>query len=147
MPVCCRQNVRPPRPERPAMQRAALALAKSERKNPREIAVQIAAELEQDRDFAKVSVDGPGFINLSLDNAFIAELMDKIGADKRLGCPQTENPKNIVIDSGGPNVAKSMHIGHLRRRLSARQSAGLKSLSDIRSFLTFISAIGEPRWA
>ena len=50
----------------------ALALAKSERKNPREIAAQIAAELEQDRDIAKVSVDGPGFINLSLDNAFIA---------------------------------------------------------------------------
>lgn len=92
----------------------ALALAKSERKNPREIAAQIAAELEQDRDFAKVSVDGPGFINLSLDNAFIAELMDKIGADERLGCPRTESPKNIVIDSGGPNVAKSMHIGHLR---------------------------------
>lgn len=92
----------------------ALALAKSERKNPREIAGLIAGELEQDKSFAKISVDGPGFINLSLADEFLGELMDGIGADDRLGCAKTNKPQNIVIDSGGPNVAKSMHIGHLR---------------------------------
>ena len=115
----------------------ALALAKSERKNPREIASQIASKLEQDADFVKVSVDGPGFINLTLNNNFIAQLMDRIGNDSRLGYDKVENPKNIVIDSGGPNVAKSMHIGHLRpavigesiRRLA--KFAGHNVISDV----------------
>ncbi|MBQ8437052.1 MAG: arginine--tRNA ligase, partial [Alphaproteobacteria bacterium] len=92
----------------------ALALAKSERKNPREIASQIAQKLKQDLDFAKISVDGPGFINITLTNEFIAKIIDRIGEDSRLGYAQAENPQNIVIDSGGPNVAKSMHVGHLR---------------------------------
>jgi len=92
----------------------ALALAKSKRKNPREIASQIAQKLEQDLDFAKISVDGPGFINITLTNEFIAKIIDRIGEDSRLGYAQAENPQNIVIDSGGPNVAKSMHVGHLR---------------------------------
>ncbi len=115
----------------------ALALAKSERKNPREIASQIASKLEQDNDLAKVSVDGPGFINISLKNEFVAELMDRIGCDSRLGYAKVENPKNIVIDSGGPNVAKSMHVGHLRsavigesiRRLA--QFSGHNVISDV----------------
>jgi len=92
----------------------ALALAKSKRKNPREIASQIAQKLEQDLDFAKISVDGPGFINITLTNEFIAKIIDRIGEDSRLGYAQAENPQNIVIDSGGPNVAKSMRVGHLR---------------------------------
>ena len=115
----------------------ALALAKSERKNPREIASQIAAKLEQDNDFSKISVDGPGFINITLSDDFIAELMDKIGADNRLGYAKVENPQNIVIDSGGPNVAKSMHVGHLRsavigesiRRIA--QFSGHNVISDV----------------
>ena len=115
----------------------ALALAKSERKNPREIASQIAAKLEQDNDFSKISVDGPGFINITLSDYFIAELMDKIGADNRLGYAKVENPQNIVIDSGGPNVAKSMHVGHLRsavigesiRRIA--QFSGHNVISDV----------------
>ena len=115
----------------------ALALAKSERKNPREIASQIAAKLEQDMDFSKISVDGPGFINLTLSNDFIAGLMDKIAIDNRLGYAKVENPQNIVIDSGGPNVAKSMHVGHLRsavigesiRRIA--QFSGHNVISDV----------------
>ena len=60
----------------------ALALAKSERKNPREIASLIAAELEKDSDFAKVSIDGPGFINLTLSNAFLGNIIDQAAADE-----------------------------------------------------------------
>ncbi len=92
----------------------ALALAKNERKNPREIASLIATKLEQDIDFEKISVDGPGFINITLTNEFIAKIIDRIGEDSRLGYAKVETPQNIVIDSGGPNVAKSMHVGHLR---------------------------------
>ena len=92
----------------------ALALAKSEKKNPREIATQIAARLEEDKDFAKVSVDGPGFLNLTIDNALIAKVLDEMSEDERFGCEKVSNPHKIVLDSGGPNVAKALHVGHLR---------------------------------
>ena len=115
----------------------ALALAKSERKNPREIAALIAAELEKDADFAKVSIDGPGFINLSLADNFLGTSIDNIAADKRFGCPQTPVAKKIVMDFGGPNVAKALHVGHLRsavvgesiRRIE--QFVGNEVISDV----------------
>lgn len=115
----------------------ALALAKSARKNPREIATLIAAELEQDADFAKVSIDGPGFINLSIKDSAIGSLLDQIAEDKDLGCAKVEKPKKIVMDFGGPNVAKALHVGHLRsavigesiRRIE--QFVGNEVISDV----------------
>ena len=92
----------------------ALALAKPLRRNPREIAALIAGELEQDADIAKISVDGPGFINISLKETFIAAELDAMAGDGRFGCDKTETPKKIVMDFGGPNVAKALHVGHLR---------------------------------
>lgn len=92
----------------------ALALAKQEHKNPREIASQIATLLEQDEDFAKISVDGPGFLNLTLANEFIAQNMQNIIEDDNLGIAKVDNPHRVVLDFGGPNVAKAMHVGHLR---------------------------------
>ena len=92
----------------------ALALAKKERKNPREIAARIAAELEKDSDLAKVSVDGPGFLNITLNDEFIAANMQNMAEDENLGIAKAENPHKVVLDFGGPNVAKAMHVGHLR---------------------------------
>lgn len=92
----------------------ALALAKQERKNPREIASLIAAELEKDSDLAKISVDGPGFINMTVADAFIGKVMDQAAADSRFGVEKVENPHTVVLDYGGPNVAKALHVGHLR---------------------------------
>ena len=92
----------------------ALALAKKEKKNPREIAAQIVTELEKDQDFAKISIDGPGFINLSLKDEAIAKILDQIAADERFGVAKVSEPKKVVMDFGGPNVAKAMHVGHLR---------------------------------
>ena len=92
----------------------ALALAKAEKKNPREIASAIAAKLEQDADFAKVSVDGPGFLNLKINDTLIAKVLDGMAADERFGCEKVSEPRKIVLDSGGPNVAKALHVGHLR---------------------------------
>ena len=92
----------------------ALALAKQERKNPREIATLIAKELSSDNDLAKVSVDGPGFLNLTLSDKYIADNMQKVAEDNNLGIAKVDDPHVVVLDYGGPNVAKAMHVGHLR---------------------------------
>ena len=92
----------------------ALALAKTEKKNPREIATEIANVLEQDTDLAKISVDGPGFLNISVANEFIAQNMQNMSKDEMLGIEKVGTPKTVVLDYGGPNVAKAMHVGHLR---------------------------------
>lgn len=92
----------------------ALALAKIAHKNPREIASLIANELQNITFVDSISVDGPGFINIKLKNEFIAANADKMAADERLGCGETDDKHKVVLDYGGPNVAKEMHVGHLR---------------------------------
>lgn len=92
----------------------ALALAKIAHKNPREIASLIAEELQKIDFIDAVSVDGPGFINIKLKNEFIAQNTDKMTADERLGCGEVDDKHKVVLDYGGPNVAKEMHVGHLR---------------------------------
>lgn len=92
----------------------ALALARIAHKNPREIAESIVNRLN-DYDFVDtLSVDGPGFINIKLTNEFIAANIDRIATDERLGCGKVDNPHKVILDYGGPNVAKEMHVGHLR---------------------------------
>jgi arginyl-tRNA synthetase len=87
----------------------ALAAAKAARANPRAIAEKIAATLKADSRFAKVEIAGPGFINLDLTDAALAELLGKARA------PDTKNKgKKLVIDFGGPNIAKPMAVHHLR---------------------------------
>ena len=92
----------------------ALALAKMERKNPREIAQAIVNELQECAYIDVISIDGPGFINIKLKNEAIASNIDKMASDERLGCGLEEEPHKVVLDYGGPNVAKEMHVGHLR---------------------------------
>src|SRR5574344_86313 len=92
----------------------ALALAKMAHKNPREIAQNIADELKNADYIEAVSVDGPGFLNIKLKNTEIAENLDNIAQDERLGCGLVDNAHKGVLDFGGPNVAKEMHVGHVR---------------------------------
>lgn len=82
--------------------------------NPRAIAEKVVARLRADPIFAKVEVAGPGFINLDLTDAALAERIGAMAKDVRLGAPQTGKGQKLVIDFGGPNVAKPMHVGHLR---------------------------------
>lgn len=91
----------------------ALPAAKQARTNPRQLAEGIAARLRENPIFADVSLAGPGFINLTLTDAFLAERMAATAADDRLGVPAAE-PRTVILDYGGPNVAKPMHVGHLR---------------------------------
>ena len=103
----------------------AFELAKSMKKNPREIAEKIAKDLRQKPVFKDVSVAGPGFINISLSDTFLANYIQEMSIDPKMGI-RAENPKKILIDYGGANVAKPLHVGHLR---SAIIGEGLKRLA------------------
>ena len=92
----------------------ALAAAKAARRPPRQIAEAVAAALRGQAVFSDVSVAGPGFINLSVTDAFLADQANAIAADPRLGVPAKPRPATVVLDFGGPNIAKPMHVGHLR---------------------------------
>jgi arginyl-tRNA synthetase len=92
----------------------ALGAAKQVRANPRAIAEKVAARLKADPIFAKVEIAGPGFINLDVTDAALAERAGAMASDARLGAPETGKGKTAVIDFGGANVAKPMHVGHLR---------------------------------
>jgi arginyl-tRNA synthetase len=92
----------------------ALALARKLKKNPREVAAAIAAHLPPDDVIAKVEVSGPGFLNLTLTEAHLAGLLARMRADARLGVAAAPKAETVVVDYSGPNVAKEMHVGHLR---------------------------------
>jgi arginyl-tRNA synthetase len=92
----------------------ALAAAKTARANPREIAGRVAARLQGDARLSGVEIAGPGFINLRVSDAALSARADAVAADLRAGAEPVEVPRRVVIDYGGPNVAKPMHVGHLR---------------------------------
>ncbi|MFM9972912.1 MAG: arginine--tRNA ligase, partial [Burkholderiales bacterium] len=92
----------------------ALAAAKAAKANPRAIAEKIVARLKADPRIEKLEIAGPGFINITLTDAALATQFNTVKADPRAGVPKRENPKTIIIDYGGPNIAKTMHVGHLR---------------------------------
>jgi arginyl-tRNA synthetase len=92
----------------------ALAAAKRVGKNPRELATAVAGRLAGDPRLAAVEIAGPGFINLKLTDAALSERAQAIAADPRLGAERVAHPRRVLVDYGGPNVAKPMHVGHLR---------------------------------
>jgi arginyl-tRNA synthetase len=92
----------------------AMSLGKALKKPPREVAQALVSALASDDICEKVEVAGPGFINLTLKNAYLDQLLEATLRDERLGVPLTKTPETVIVDYGGPNVAKEMHVGHLR---------------------------------
>ena len=107
---------------------AAMVLAKRVKTNPRELATKVVEALELD-GFADCTIAGPGFINFKITNAAWNDSVSSIFADDRLGVPVASPTQNIVVDFSAPNVAKPMHVGHIRSTIIG------ESLARIARFL------------
>lgn len=105
----------------------AMQLAKKYHKNPREIAEDITEKLEELNIFTNINIAGPGFINVSLSDEFLINIIEKMSTNIESNIDKQEK-KTIVLDYGGANVAKALHVGHLR---SANIGEALKRLARL----------------
>ncbi|MBI4396123.1 MAG: arginine--tRNA ligase [Elusimicrobia bacterium] len=92
----------------------ALAAAKGLKRNPMEIAREIVDRVRDPQTFKEITIANPGFINVNLSDSFLAEYAESLSRDGRLGCLPVTHPQKVILDFGGPNIAKPMHVGHLR---------------------------------
>lgn len=119
----------------------ALACAKPLKKNPREIAQNIMDEIQKQNAgqniFADLSIGGPGFINITLSDDYIAQHLKSFSSDEKIGITENTNDETVVLDYGGPNIAKAMHVGHLRSSIIGDalrriyKFAGYKTVGDV----------------
>ncbi len=92
----------------------AMTGARAYKKAPFLIAGDVVAALEEDTMFSVAEVAKPGFINLKVKESCLADYLEEMSEDGKLSVSETEKPQTIIIDYGGPNVAKPLHVGHLR---------------------------------
>ncbi len=114
----------------------AMSGAKLYRKAPLMIANDVLKNIPENDIIDEVSVVAPGFINIKVKDNFISQFLSQMAKEENAGFTKTENPKTIVIDYGGPNVAKPLHVGHLRSAVIGEalkrmnRFAGHKVISD-----------------
>lgn len=92
----------------------ALAAAKQYHKAPIQIANEVVENLADSSTFKEIVAQMPGFINMTVSDAFLADFVNHMNEDELFGCDKADKPETIVIDYGGANVAKPLHVGHLR---------------------------------
>ncbi len=90
-----------------------LPLAKRLGRNPRDVAAELIEHLDL-ANVAQVEIAGPGFLNITLSDPLVSQLVTRLATDARLGVRTAANPETAVVDYSAPNVAKEMHVGHLR---------------------------------
>jgi arginyl-tRNA synthetase len=93
---------------------ASMALAKQLKLPPRQVAQAIITQAELPPAVASVDIAGPGFLNFKLDATWLARRLAAVGDDTQLGTPAVGSGRTVVVDYSSPNVAKPMHIGHIR---------------------------------
>lgn len=115
----------------------AMAAAKAYKKAPIMIANDVIGILKESSLFSMADAVNPGFINLKLNPAFVADYLSEMQEDEYLSITQAEEPKTIMIDYGGPNVAKPLHVGHLRSAIIGEsikrmgRAVGHKVIGDV----------------
>ncbi|MBO5968963.1 MAG: arginine--tRNA ligase [Clostridia bacterium] len=115
----------------------ALAGAKQYRKSPLLIAKQVAAHISENEMIDSLEVVAPGFINISLKDEFLMKYVQELYVDKYMGIPQADKEETIVLDYGNPNVAKPLHVGHLRSAIIGEAlkriitATGRKAVGDV----------------
>jgi arginyl-tRNA synthetase len=92
----------------------AMVLAKASKQNPRALASQIVQRISFEDIGPRPEIAGPGFINFCLSSRFVGERLRRVAADDRLGVAVAANPQTVVIDFSSVNIAKAMHVGHIR---------------------------------
>lgn len=108
---------------------AAMVAAKILKKNPRQVAAQIVEQLELEDYCDAPQIAGAGFINFRLSTSFLEKQITALSSDIRLGIPKTKRSQTIIIDFSSPNIAKPMHVGHIRSTILG------ESLARIARFL------------
>lgn len=115
----------------------AMAAAKQAGKNPREVAQAVVEALSGQAGFSKLEIAGPGFININVTDEFIAAHLAETAKGDRFGAPDFGGGAEVILDYGGPNIAKAMHVGHLRSSIigdALRRMylfAGYKAIGDV----------------
>ena len=92
----------------------AMSLAKLYKKKPLDIALEVVEKLKEDKAFSKLEAVPPGFINMSLSNEFLSGYLQSMSKEEKFGINITDRKDKIIVDYGGANVAKPLHVGHLR---------------------------------
>ena len=115
----------------------ALSGAKQYRKSPLLIAKEVAAHIPENEMIGSLEVVAPGFINISLKDEFLMKYVQELYFDKYMGIPQADKEETIVLDYGNPNVAKPLHVGHLRSAIIGEAlkriitATGRKAVGDV----------------
>ena len=92
----------------------AMSLAKLYKKKPLDIALEVVEKLKEDKAFSKLEAVPPGFINMSLSDEFLSDYLQSMSKEEKFGINITNKKDKIIVDYGGANIAKPLHVGHLR---------------------------------